>query len=193
MSDTDDAVVGESSDAQVDELNSLLSDFDQPDQTGTEPKKITSDDVREVVDYVRDTRQKDEMKETNDAIDHACKTVYDALSEEAKAILPERATRGLLIDMADSDRRFQRAFLERNSNPSQWNKILNAKAKELSTEFTPQVDRELSDDKEAIASAVRSASTKAPEPPEDEAKSRQKIRQMSDQELRALKRSLGGY
>lgn len=191
MSDTDDAVVGESSDVQVDELDSLLSDFDRPDQTGTEPATVTKDDLKEVVSYVKEDRQTRELERTNADIDSACKTVFEGLSGEAK--LPEGAVRGLLIDKADRDPRFQRAFLERNSNPSGWNKILSATAKEFSREYAPKVDQDLSDDKEAIASAVRSASTKAPEAQQDEAERRQQIRTMSDEELRKEKRKHGVY
>lgn len=189
MSDTDDAVVGESSDAQVDELDSLLSDFDRPDQTGTEAPKVTKSDLQEVVSYIKEDRHERELERVNADIDSACKTVYDSLSEKG---LPEDAVRGLLIDKADRDPRFQKAFLGRHQNPTAWNKILSATAKDFSQKFST-VDRGVSDDVEAVASAVRSASTKTPEPPEDEAKSRQKIAQMSDQELRNLKRSLGGY
>ena len=72
-------------------------------------------------------------------------------------------------------------------------KILTATAKEFSKEFAVKEDRDLSEDKEAIASAVRSASTKAPEPAPDEAARRREIAGMTDQELRQLKRSLGSY
>lgn len=194
MSDTDDAVVGESSDAQVDELDSLLSDFGQPDQTGTEPQNtpvqdVTKDDIREMVQYSKQDRHAREMEQTNAAIDSACKTVFENLPE---GVLPERAVRGLLIDMADSDQRFQKAFFARGSNPAQWNKILSATAKEMAKEFAT-VDKDLSEDKEAIASAVRSASTKVPEAQQDEASRRKEIAGMSDQELRAEKRRLGAY
>ena len=77
------------------------------------------------------------------------------------------------------------------NDPAGWNKILSATAREFSKEFTSPADKDLTEDREAIAAAVRNASSKTPEAPDEDAR-RREIRGMSDPELLAEKRKLGG-
>jgi len=64
---------------------------------------------------------------------------------------------------ARQDPRLQRAWLDRVSNPKQFQKVQQQLAKGFQSKFSKLPDKQATDDREAVAAAVRGTSTKAPE------------------------------
>lgn len=104
---------------------------------------------------------------------------------EVPVQLSDRIIEGWLNQRAMEDRRFVNAFLKRGDHPARWQQILAAAASELRTELAPasQRDAALSDARAAATAAVRTASTKAGEPPPD-------LRTMSDRDFESHVRGL---
>jgi len=131
-------------------LDDLLNEYDEgvaeTQQTGEQ-----SSDVQELADYVRDKRDSENKQAADSAISDAVKTL------KGESNLPDAVFRGMIYDKS-SDSRFLKAFTERDSNPQGWNKVIGAMSKEFNDSL-PKEDAQLSADREALASAVQSAST----------------------------------
>lgn len=141
---------GEESGAQ-DELDSLLQEYEQ--DTGTTGEQQTQP--------AQEPSQRDPqvetllMKQTQDDINSAANSIKEASGVE----LPDRFFRGYLHDAVDGDPRALRLWQNRHNDPKGWNKYLNALAKEASEEMKGIPDKSASEDRDAVESAVRNAST----------------------------------
>jgi hypothetical protein len=136
---------GESEDA----LDSLLDEFKQK----TEPQKpaVSTEDFSEVVQYVKQQQVESVKKETEEGISSAVASIKEGLDVS----VPDRAIRGMLFDLAESNEEFVNAFNNRNNNPQAWNKVLKAFQKEVADEF--QIDPGATNDREALKQAVHSS------------------------------------
>jgi hypothetical protein len=136
---------GESEDA----LDNLLNEFEQK----TEPQKssVSAEDIGEVVQYVKQQQVESEKKDTEEGI----KSAVDTIKEGLDVKVPDRAIRGMLFDLAESNEGFVNAFNNRNNNPQAWNKVLKSFQKEVAAEF--QIDPEATNDREALKQAVHSS------------------------------------
>lgn len=141
-------------------LDGLLNEYEV--QTGgeqtTEPKNENSK-----IDYIYNRFQAEDAEkiktQTNEDIGKAVEIIRDE-----NLNLPDKAYRGMLLDKAEEDVRFLQAFQQRGQNPGQWNKVLKAFQKEILSDFKSLPDKEATADREAVLSAVHSASTKQPLP-----------------------------
>lgn len=97
---------------------------------------------------------------------------------DAEAYLNARALR---------DPRLNQAYQDRNSNPQRWNKVFGELKKDFQKRYGKKVDKQVTESREAVASAVRSASTAAPQ----KEFSAKEITTMSKQEWDDLQRKLG--
>lgn len=80
--------------------------------------------------------------------------------------VPRRLAMGWVDQMAREDSRIARAFLERSSNPDAWARVEKGLSKAFAKEMKElnPVDQQATEDREAVAAAVRGASiTRAPE------------------------------
>lgn len=143
-----------------DDLDSLLNEF--AEETKTESPKVALNDVQEVVSYVQEERAAKAEQTTKADIDAAVDSIADNLDIEVPS---KRIIRGLLQDIAANDKAIQQAFAQRKENPQAWKAALKRATNEMKEELS--VDREATSDREALTSAVRSASTKQPEPQEE--------------------------
>lgn len=155
-----------------DDLDSLLNEFSEATKP-TEQPKVELNDVQEVVSYVQEERAAKAEQTTKADIDAAVDSIADNLDIEVPS---KRIIRGLLQDIASNDKAIQQAFAQRNENPQAWKAALKRATNEMKEELS--VDQEATSDREALTSAVRSASTKQPEPQEEV-----DLNSMSDQEF----------
>lgn len=136
------------------DLDSLLAEFDQNTQkpviSQPEPKqelKIDPEDIAAVKEFRQHRLRED--------VDNVCKEVFDGLN------VPVRGQRGWLVQLAFEDNRIERAFQNKDKDPSAWKKVVKYLKQEAQKEYTPsKVDEEATADHAAVAQAVRGASTK---------------------------------
>lgn len=177
-----------------DELDALLKQFETPVETKPkaeskpETKPEPSEDMKELANYVRARRDEESRQATRDDLAKAVTAVKTEIDGEGIK-LPDRLVRGALRDMAEEDPRFLQAWAHRGSNPRAWEQVLKAAAKEIRKELESSPDPHATEDKAAVRAAVRSASTRTPEP---EAIDPKKLAGMSDAEFRKFKQGLGG-
>lgn len=77
--------------------------------------------------------------------------------------VPRRMATGWLDQIAREKPEVAQAFVNQASNPKQWEQIERVLAKEFAKEVkSVQVDEEATEDRDAVAAAVRGASTRAP-------------------------------
>ena len=100
--------------------------------------------------------------------------------------VPRRMATGWLDQMARERPAIANAFMQKDSNPQGWKQVQNSLAKEFAREVeSVSFDKNVSEDRSAVAAAVRGASTKAPtDPPPNYAS-------MSNAELRDEMRKMG--
>lgn len=188
---------GEAGGAQTDDdLDSLLAEWDEDqkkaaeqspsgEQTETGKTGATElpSDVREVVDYVKEQREREITERTNQDVAAAAEKLREGWDDAPPAALLE----GEIWKSAGKDQRFLAAFQQRHQQPDKWDRILKAKQRELQAMLAGTPDQEATADRQAVASAVRSAS-KAPTG--SEGPSADDISKMSDKEFEQYKRSL---
>ena len=170
MTDTTQAVVDTSNAAampaatetnaqtNVDDLDSLLAEFDQstargpaasppdPQQTQQTQPVISEDRVRRIEDRI-----------FQDDLNSTIKNIVGDLK------IPDRFAKGWIDQIARENPTVANAFLNRSSDPKAWKRIETALSKEISKDFkalTP-VDEGATVDRAAVTAAVRGASTKA--------------------------------
>jgi len=177
-----------------DELDALLKQFETPaeqkpkTESKPEPKPEPSEDLKELANYVRAKRDEESRQATRDDLAKAVTAVKTEI-DDGGVKLPDRLVRGALRDMAEEDPRFLRAWAERSVNPRAWEQVLKAAAKEIRKELESSPDPQATEDKAAVRAAVRSASTRTPEPEPFDTK---KLNSMSDAEFNRKKRELLG-
>lgn len=186
----------EADDAQLDEdLDALLDEFPQAAETPkTEPKvddtpsKDDTDQIlRDVKSFVDESRQ--ERKDT--AARDAEKQFEADMAEAVKVVKGEDdedddLVEGWINARARKDPRLKAAWAGRQESPGQFKRILHGLASDFSNR--KKVDRSETEDREAVAAAVRGAATKASEI--DDAP---KISHMTDAEARAEIEKRCGY
>lgn len=82
--------------------------------------------------------------------------------------IPTRVAKGWIDQMANEDPRIQRAFAERHTNPQAWERVEKGLSREFAKEMKAltDIDPNATEDRAAVAAAVRGASTqRAPETP----------------------------
>ena len=65
----------------------------------------------------------------------------------------------LLYGKASRDARFLNAFVQRNSKPEEWNKVLKGYANKIKSDFGKPIDKQVTDDREAVVNSIRGKST----------------------------------
>jgi len=165
----------EDNDAQ--DLDALLREYDEGTQ---EPKQAPSEE-KELLEYLKQQRDADLVKQTQEDLNNAVTLVQEGLSDLPVKV-SNRVVKGLLNEIAYEDQRLKTAFENRHKNPQAWNRIVKQVRKTVREDFS--VDKTLTDDRDAVASAVKSASTTK------EADETPNIGRMSDSEFLAYKSSL---
>lgn len=149
--------------AQDPSIDELLEQFKATETPTEQPKPdFKVDDLKDVVSYVRDEREKGINEQTNKDVTEAAKVVKGDLDIDVGLV------EELLHGKAGKDPRFLRAFQTRHENPSGWKGVLQGMGKELASKLGPKIDQGLTDDRAAVEHAVHSANTgSSAEPPPD--------------------------
>ena len=180
----------ESGAAQSDGLDELLKEFDErkashiqpePPKPSNEPTgDQTPIDVAALAALERRLNDQ-EAREHRRTLEN----IFENLADGAEADLVD--AEGYLNARALRDPRINQAYREKDENPQRWNKVFGELKKDFVKRFGKRVDKQATESREAVASAVRSASTAAP--PKD--LSKQDIVEMAPADWQALQRKLG--
>lgn len=165
-----------------DELDQLLSEYDQETKSEQPQPEVKPEQVNEVVGWVQQQRQQQEKQEFEADVKSAVDSIRES-TEDLDVPLSDKVIKGFLFAQAEEDPKIGEAFQKRKENPKAWNAALNRAKKALREEFS--VDQRATQDREAVAAAVRGANQKQPEPDEGP-----DVSAMSDQEFAQYKMKL---
>lgn len=153
------------------DLESLLSQFDnetrKPDPQPTETKATPQVSEPVIPDRIKALEQ----RLLQEDVDKACGEIFEGMK------IPRRAQVGWLDQVARENPAIAQAFLNKPNNPGAWNRFAKALIKEAKKDFAADIDEGVTADVNAVAAAVKGASTPATrEPPPN-------FGRMSDAEL----------
>ena len=157
--------VTDSARQDVDALDALLAEYDQGTQrtapaATTQTTTTTQPDQGALVQRVQAVEtglQEWRQDQTKRAVSE---TIQEVRGDIPADFMDDDMVEGWLDAQARKDPRLAQAFLQRETNPRQWNKVKAALGKQLNDRFKKLPDRQATDDREAVAAAVRGASTK---------------------------------
>lgn len=157
------------------DLDSILNEYES--KTRQEPPK--SDGLESKVDQIYQVFQQQEQEKTEADINAAVTSVKGDIDIDPDLV------RGYLEVTASKDKDFQKAFENRKSNPTQWNKALE-KVQGTFNEMFSKIDRKATEDTQDLVSAVTGSNQSKPRPEEAPDYSK-----MSNAEFNAEMRKLG--
>jgi hypothetical protein len=184
--DPKEGAAAESGAAQKDGLDELLKEFDsrvdEPKEV-VETKSGSKDAATELaaLEALERRLNEQEAREQRRELEAVCSrlsegTQGDALDAEA-----------YLIAQAKRNPKLEQAYLKRATNPKAWDDVYGALQKDFAKRYGKKVDKQATDSKEAVASAIRSASTAAPQKDYSD----KEISTMSTEEFNTLQRKMG--
>lgn len=165
---------------EQDDLDQLLAEFDSKDEVETpQPEQKTEPDdvssLKETVEYLKEVQFQNELRDMISTVKGA---------DDKLGGLPDKLVRGWLEAEIRDDTAKMRAFTNRSSNPGAFNRVLKKMGEGFAKELNMQPDSQLTQDRDAVRSAVRGTSSTQPEtdsiPPQAD------LNKMSDAELRRL-------
>jgi hypothetical protein len=148
-----------------DDLDKILAEFDEgtkpaPAAAKPEPKAGEADDLKAAKDEVLSAR--DEIRQERFKKDmHS--TVMEVRGDLPADFFDDRFVQAWIDARATDDPRLSKAWIERNSNPQQFKRVVGALSREFAKKYGKLPDKQATEDREAVTAAVRGASTKAPE------------------------------
>ncbi len=179
----------ESDTAQEDGLDELLKEFDERKEAATpdaksEPKSEPKTDKQVDLDALatlekrlNDQEAREQRRELENLFSKLTNGVQ-ADEVDAEAFLNAKAMR---------EPKLNQAYANRASNPKAWDKVFATLHQEFQKRHGKKVDKQVTDSKAAVASAVRSASTAAPRGELTE----QEIKTASKADFDEMQRKLG--
>lgn len=177
--------------AQDDDLDSLLNQWESSSAESAETGEQTDDDsdldpkeIKRMRKELNEIREAQWQNETHQAVSEAVSVMRKSVADEMD--VPSELWEDVLYGKAARDDRIRTAFMHRHKDPDKWNKTLASLAKQTVKGFKKDgVDKSATEDKNAVSSAVRSASKS---PPADEGPSEKDFDNMSDAEFKKLMR-----
>lgn len=173
---------------QGDDLENLLAVYDEqtrpaatqkPPAAAAQTQTNASDDRIRALEGIAQQWQQDKFRTEIDS------TVKDIRGDMDPETFDNEFVEAWLDGRAKKDDRLQQAWLQKEANPRQWNRIKSELGREFKKKFDRVPDRAVTEDREAVVAAVRGASTKAP--PEQAPN----FGAMTDAELRQYTRQWG--
>ena len=174
--------------AQGNDLASFLEDYEKnaSPQTPQPQPKQAADETSVVVEL----KSRLEAIESKQVLEKNTKDFNDAVSQiKGDLDVPEFVVKGWLLDHAGKNKAIDKIFDNRESNPQAFKQMLARMQKDFAATTSKvlgkQVDANATEDRQAVAAAVKGATTRAPEsrPPD--------IGKMSDHEFREYQKSIG--
>jgi len=154
---TPEAVTADTS-ARTDDLDALLGQFEAGTQPQPEPKPAAAptDDVAKRVEQLERTLAETKFKSDFEPV---LKRIRGEIPAE---VFSDEEITDWLDGKAKRNPALQTAYLNRNKNPAAWAKVEKTFNAELAKKFSRLPDPDATAERDAVAAAVRSASTKAP-------------------------------
>lgn len=171
-----------------DDLDTLLSQFDKKDgegaDAGSKPqpkapvpaaKPAQKDDASssELHTMVQSLVQREEERRQAEV-----KRQYEAdMTETVKSVrgsvsgISDRLVRAWIEGMAEENPKLTNAWIARKDNPQAFNRVVEKLSRDFKKEFEKRPDANVTEDREAVAAAVRGASTETPKAKDPEYKS----------------------
>lgn len=149
-----------------DDLDALLAQFEDKGDarpstpTKPEPKAVQADEIAAARDEV--LRARDEILREKWTKDMRA-TVAAVRGELPSDIFDDKLVQAWIEARAMDDSRLTQAWKDRDANPQQFKRIVGALGREFTQKYGKLPDKNATEDREAVAAAVRGASTKAPE------------------------------
>lgn len=141
-----------------DDLDKALDEFQVQGEEPTQAEQ--TDDVSKRVEALEAAHYRDNF---NRDIGNVVNTLRGDLSAET---FDDDLVVGYLDSRARNDPRIGAAWANRHQNPDAFKKALGALSKDFQKKFGSQIDQNATEDREAMAAAVRSASTATAEQPD---------------------------
>lgn len=180
---------GTSGGAPGDDLDTLMSEFDS--QTTTTPQAPEPSQgaqqptgLDEAVAFIHELKAKQAQEDLNKGLGDA----VQAIKTEVGDAHSDQVVEGLLHVFAKENPGVVKAFEERGKNPANWDRTVKALLPKVQEALGGRVDRNVSQDREAISAAVRGATTIAPE---TQAVTAEQIVNMDDKEFGKLLKDAG--
>jgi len=164
------------------ELDKLLSEYDQSNKTSSTPEPArpestgTADtDLKALADEVRGLRTERQKETFRKDMDAMVKNVRGNLDPE---FFDDVLVESWIDAQARQDSRLLQVFANRHDNPKQFAKIVDTLNRNFARKWSKLPDKGATEDRAAVAAAVRGASTTAPpeKPPEYASKSNTEFR-----------------
>ena len=174
----------ESQDAQEQDLDSLLKEYESEDKTEETQESTQQVAQSEDIQWLRQQRAEYEREQTEKAVTEAASMLKESIGD-LPITMPDYVFEGILHQKASKDPRIIEAFNKRFTNPGGWQKIVKATGKQLSQDLQPK-DQKATDSWNAVESAVHSASTSSPQQQDVD------VSKMTDTEFVAYKQKLFG-
>jgi len=150
----------EESGAQEQNLNDVLAEFEAGTQQAEitdkadKAESVTDEQINKAVERaMENSRAKDKSRAD---IEESAKTILGATGAH------QHVAQDFLQGEAARDPRVATAFTQRYKNPDAWQKVLKGLAGKFSGSLGSPIDQSATDDRNAMAAAVKSATTKAP-------------------------------
>lgn len=185
--DAQPEAVPEGNDAQEDDLESLLSEYDggsapeKPEQGDDD--KVDLETVHKELTEWRKEKARDEYQRD---ISGVVKGVRGDLDPEA---FDDVLVEAWIDAEARKDPRLAKAWQDRKANPRQFDKVVSQLGRSFRKKFAQLPDRNLTEDREAVANAVRGASKQSPTNHDDI--DTKKVAQMSDADFEKFVKEVG--
>jgi len=168
-----------------DDLDKLLAEYDEskpkPDAASTQPEQNAGTDTSKpqpdpAIAQVQQFIFRQDMN----------KTIGSVRGDLPADFFDDQFVESWINARAGEDPRLGQAWLNRHTNPKQFEKVVSGLGREFAKKYGKFPDKGATEDREAVTAAVRGASTRAPEaPPPD-------MGRMSDAEFQAAKDRMFG-
>jgi hypothetical protein len=153
--------VSEGADAQDDEFEAALAEFDSAieDQAQATPEPGGGPSNDEVLRELQEVKQRLTQREYQDAMGNLVESVRGDLG------VPDNWVRGWINAEAESNPKLQRAWDNQRTDPAGFKRVVAALGKKFAKEYegVTAIDANATADREAVTQAVRGSSNKAPE------------------------------
>lgn len=147
--------------AQVSELDVLLREFEQqasPEQP--KPQELKPDEIAVAKDEI--LRARDEIRREQFQRDMSS-TIKAVRGDVPDSLYDDKLVRAWINAQAEEDPRLSLAWANRHAEPSKFKRVVDALAKDFKARYGKLPDKNATEDREAVAAAVRGSSTKAAE------------------------------
>lgn len=168
------------------DLDSILKEWDKEEPKAEVPDKKeeavkVDDQNKELLEYVKVQKEREEAALKARAADEFKKTIQ---SVKGDLKISDKIVSGWLQELAASDARVTKAYVNRDKNPEAWAKVEKNLHLTLRKELNAMPDKATTDTREKIAAAIQNAQST------NYTAEKVKVTDMNDNEFESFKNSL---